>query len=88
MTRKRNREEVVNTQLAILISKLGLTADAETYILRYRAGRVCGLGERAFARDRANQADEPCHRGRGAPFTDAVITGGVLAREALALFQQ
>src|ERR1700721_2556131 len=31
MTQKqRNREEVVNTQLAILISKLGVTADAET----------------------------------------------------------
>src|SRR5438445_12309618 len=31
MTEKqRNREEVVNTQLAILISKLGVTADAET----------------------------------------------------------
>src|SRR2546428_1543629 len=27
---QRNREEVVNTQLAILISKLGVTADAET----------------------------------------------------------
>jgi len=31
MTQKqRNREEVVNTQLAILISRLGVTADAET----------------------------------------------------------
>jgi hypothetical protein len=31
MTQKqRNREEVVNTQLAILISQLGVTADAET----------------------------------------------------------
>ncbi len=31
MTEKqRNREEVVNTQLAILISRLGVTADAET----------------------------------------------------------
>ena len=29
-TKNRNREEVVNTQLAILISKLGVTADAET----------------------------------------------------------
>ena len=26
----RNREEVVNTQLAVLISKLGVVADAET----------------------------------------------------------
>ena len=26
----RNREEAVNTQLALLISKLGVTADAET----------------------------------------------------------
>jgi len=30
MTAYRNREEVVNTQLAILISRLGVTADAET----------------------------------------------------------
>lgn len=30
MTTNRNREEVVNTQLAILISHLGVTADAET----------------------------------------------------------
>ena len=30
MTKQRNREEVVNTQLAILISRLGVTADAET----------------------------------------------------------
>jgi len=30
MSNQRNREEVVNTQLALLISKLGVTADAET----------------------------------------------------------
>ncbi len=30
MPKQRNREEVVNTQLAVLISKLGVTADAET----------------------------------------------------------
>ena len=30
MALQRNREEVVNTQLAILISGLGVTADAET----------------------------------------------------------
>ncbi len=30
MTKQRNREEVVNTQLAILVSRLGVTADAET----------------------------------------------------------
>jgi type I restriction-modification system DNA methylase subunit len=30
MSPQRNREEVINTQLAILISKLGVTADAET----------------------------------------------------------
>lgn len=30
MAQNRNREEVVNTQFAILISKLGVTADAET----------------------------------------------------------
>lgn len=30
MSAQRNREEAVNTQLAILISKLGVTADAET----------------------------------------------------------
>ena len=30
MTKQRNREEAVNTQLAVLISKLGVTADAET----------------------------------------------------------
>jgi hypothetical protein len=30
MEKQRNREEAVNTQLAILISKLGVTADAET----------------------------------------------------------
>jgi hypothetical protein len=30
MVEQRNREEVVNTQLALLISKLGVTADAET----------------------------------------------------------
>lgn len=30
MAQSRNREEVVNTQLAILVSKLGVTADAET----------------------------------------------------------
>src|SRR5882724_10219737 len=30
MTINRNREEAVNTQLAILISRLGVTADAET----------------------------------------------------------
>ena len=30
MSNQRNREEVVNTQLAILISRLGVTADAET----------------------------------------------------------
>jgi hypothetical protein len=28
--KQRNREEVVDTQLAILISRLGVTADAET----------------------------------------------------------
>lgn len=27
---QRNREEVINTQLALLISRLGVTADAET----------------------------------------------------------
>ena len=27
---QRNREEAVNTQFALLISKLGVTADAET----------------------------------------------------------
>ena len=30
MAKMRSREEVVNTQLAVLISKLGVTADAET----------------------------------------------------------
>jgi hypothetical protein len=30
MPQQRNREEVINTQLAILISRLGVTADAET----------------------------------------------------------
>ena len=30
MQKQRNHEEVVNTQLAILISQLGVTADAET----------------------------------------------------------
>ena len=30
MSEQRNREEAVNTQLALLISKLGVTADAET----------------------------------------------------------
>src|SRR6266446_968747 len=30
MPQNRNREEAVNTQLAILLSKLGVTADAET----------------------------------------------------------
>ena len=30
MKKQRNREEVINTQLAILISRLGVTADAET----------------------------------------------------------
>jgi hypothetical protein len=30
MTKFRNREEVINTQLALVISKLGVTADAET----------------------------------------------------------
>jgi uncharacterized protein YqgV (UPF0045/DUF77 family) len=30
MAQQRNREEVINTQLAILISRLGVTADAET----------------------------------------------------------
>ena len=30
MSKQRNREEVVNTQLALLISRLGVTADAET----------------------------------------------------------
>ena len=30
MNKQRNREEVVNTQLALLISRLGVTADAET----------------------------------------------------------
>ncbi len=30
MEKQRNREEVINTQLAILISRLGVTADAET----------------------------------------------------------
>lgn len=30
MAKQRNREEVINTQLAILISSLGVTADAET----------------------------------------------------------
>src|SRR5665213_969049 len=30
MATQRNREEVINTQLAILISRLGVTADAET----------------------------------------------------------
>jgi hypothetical protein len=30
MAKQRNREEVINTQLAILISRLGVTADAET----------------------------------------------------------
>ena len=30
MAIQRNREEAINTQLAILISRLGVTADAET----------------------------------------------------------
>jgi hypothetical protein len=30
MVKQRNREEAINTQLAILISRLGVTADAET----------------------------------------------------------
>ena len=30
MAKNRNREETINTQLAILVSKLGVTADAET----------------------------------------------------------
>jgi len=30
MPKQRNREEVINTQLAVLISRLGVTADAET----------------------------------------------------------
>ena len=33
MALQRNREEAINTQLAILISKLGVTADAETILL-------------------------------------------------------
>jgi len=33
MIQQRNREEVVNTQLALLISKLGITADAETILV-------------------------------------------------------
>ena len=33
MVTQRNREEVVNTQLAVLISKLGVTADAETILV-------------------------------------------------------
>ena len=33
MPEQRNREEVVNTQLAVLISTLGVTADAETILL-------------------------------------------------------
>ena len=36
MPKQRNREEVVNTQLAVLISKLGVTADAETIHLHGR----------------------------------------------------
>ena len=36
MPTQRNREEVVNTQLAVLISKLGVTADAETIHLHGR----------------------------------------------------
>lgn len=34
MVAQRNREEVVNTQLALLISKLGVTADAETILVQ------------------------------------------------------
>ena len=34
MSTHRNREEAVNTQLAMLISKLGVTADAETILVR------------------------------------------------------
>jgi hypothetical protein len=34
MAKARNREEVINTQLAILISSLGVTADAETIHVR------------------------------------------------------
>ncbi|MFO0186992.1 MAG: hypothetical protein ACK55J_10235, partial [Alphaproteobacteria bacterium] len=34
MVAQRNREEVVNTQLAILISKLGVTAEAETILVQ------------------------------------------------------
>ena len=30
MPKQRHREEAINTQLALLISKLGVTADAET----------------------------------------------------------
>ena len=33
MSKQRNREEAVNTQLALLISKLGVTADAETILV-------------------------------------------------------
>jgi hypothetical protein len=36
MAKQRNREEVINTQLAILISTLGVTADAETIQVRGR----------------------------------------------------
>lgn len=34
MSNHRNREEVINTQLAILISQMGVEADAETILLR------------------------------------------------------
>ena len=34
MSKNHNREEVVNTQLALLISKLGVTADAEKILVR------------------------------------------------------
>jgi hypothetical protein len=37
MPAARNREEVINTQLAVLISNLGVTADAET--IRIQRGK-------------------------------------------------
>jgi hypothetical protein len=49
MAAQRNREEVVNTQLAILISGFGVTANAETFHVHGKHRPPFCFGFAAFA---------------------------------------
>jgi hypothetical protein len=65
MEQQRNREEVVNTQLAILISRLGVTADAETIHVhgRHRPDVLFVFGRRVITQGAWMQMKQPAWQG-------------------------